>query len=112
MCSVSAGYEQLADMPSVSKNELLQVVREVWGYAGAPTDDQAKMVLAEALIREAWEQGNKCDAWLHSCMPICSRGQPSHGLLPVCRSSASHVRRDQPASGTTTGLAVLQVWLV
>jgi hypothetical protein len=102
-------------MPSVSKNELLQVVREVWGYAGAPTDDQAKMVLAEALIREAWEQGNKCDAWLHSCISICRRGQPSHGLLPVCRSSASHVRPDQPASavcsttthwiGCATGLA-------
>jgi hypothetical protein len=72
-------------MPSVSKNELLQVVREVWGFPGAPTDDQAKMALAEALIREAWEQGNKYGAWPHSCTPMSRSGQPP-GLLPVCSS--------------------------
>lgn len=68
-------------MPSVSKNELLQVVREVW--AGAAVDDQAKMVLAEALIREAWEQGNKYGAWLYNCT------SHSH-MLQVVASALSH----------------------
>jgi len=45
-------------MPKVHKNELLQVVRELWG-TGAVVEDQAKLVLAELLIREAWESDNK-----------------------------------------------------
>lgn len=46
-------------MPTMSKHELLTVVRDLWGFRDAPLDEQAKKVLAEQLIREAWEHGNK-----------------------------------------------------
>lgn len=46
-------------MPPVSKHELLTVVRDLWGFKDAPVDEQAKQVLAEQLIREACEHGNK-----------------------------------------------------
>jgi hypothetical protein len=46
-------------MPTVQRSEVLHVVRELWGFKGASVDDQAKLVLAEDLIREAWEHNNK-----------------------------------------------------
>lgn len=46
-------------MPTVHKTDLLQVVRELWRVPDAPLDDEAKRIVAEALISEAWEHGNK-----------------------------------------------------
>jgi hypothetical protein len=46
-------------MPTVHKSELLQVLQQLWGAIDAPVEDQAKYVLAEALIRQAWEENNR-----------------------------------------------------
>jgi hypothetical protein len=46
-------------MPTVHKSDLLQVVQQLWGESRAPVEDQAKYVLAEALIRQAWGENNR-----------------------------------------------------
>lgn len=47
-------------MPTVHKSELLQVAQQLWGEArNSSIEDQAKYVLAEALIRQAWEENNR-----------------------------------------------------
>lgn len=48
-------------MPKMHKNEILQVVRQVWGGSGQQDniDDKAKLALAEYLIEEAWQADNK-----------------------------------------------------
>lgn len=98
-------------MPTVQRSDVLHVVRELWGFKGAPVDDQAKLALAEALIKEAWEHNNKwvgptrlttsavlpaasatpCSAWhtnTRNCMVICHiqvMGHPAlQALAPAC----------------------------
>ena len=84
-------------MPTVQRSDVLHVVRELWGFKGAPVDDQAKLALAEALIKEAWEHNNK---WVGpkllttSAVPSCG---PSNTLQCVPHQH-THLCRPMPQS--------------